>query len=102
MLRRCEKTHCGDRISLAAHQSNADNRIVVTLLNTGESIAPSHLPHICERFYRADAGRTLEGTVLSICEHIARAHGGALLMESVVGAGTTACVTLPRFAMDDF
>jgi signal transduction histidine kinase len=67
--------------------------------DTGEGIAPEHLPHLGERFYRVDAARTGDtggtGLGLAICRSIVNAHGGDLRIESQVGTGTTVNVTLP-------
>ncbi len=78
-------------------------KIQITIRDSGEGIAPEHLPHLTERFYRADTSRAREqggtGLGLSICRSIAEAHGGSLLVESEVGQGTTVCVTLPRLLL---
>jgi heavy metal sensor kinase len=76
------------------------NTVVVDVEDTGEGIAPEHLPHVTERFYRVDAARARAhggtGLGLSICKSIAEAHGGGLVVESEVGRGTRVRVTLPR------
>ena len=65
----------------------------VSVADTGEGIAPEHLPHLFERFYRADAARGRAaggvGLGLAICDWVARAHGGRLEVASTVGSGTT-------------
>jgi signal transduction histidine kinase len=47
--------------------------------DTGEGIAPEHLPHLGERFYRVDAARSADtggtGLGLAICRSITEAHG---------------------------
>ena len=67
--------------------------------DSGAGIAPEHLPHVCERFYRVDAARARArggtGLGLAICKSIVDAHGGTLEIESEVGRGTTVSVTLP-------
>jgi signal transduction histidine kinase len=72
---------------------------VITVRDTGCGIAPEHLPHLGERFYRVDPSRARPdggaGLGLSICRSIAEAHGGELAFESEVGAGTAVTVTLP-------
>lgn len=72
----------------------------VSVRDTGAGIAPEHLPHLGERFYRVDASRARPdggtGLGLSICKSIVDAHHGTLRIESVVGAGTTVTVSLPR------
>jgi signal transduction histidine kinase len=90
------------RIMLGAEAKEAT--IVVTVQDTGEGIAPDHLPHVRERFYRADAARAQEtggtGLGLAISQSIIEAHHGTLEIESVLGLGTVVRVTLPRASAD--
>jgi signal transduction histidine kinase len=73
--------------------------VTVTVVDRGPGIAPEHLPHVCERFYRADPARTRRGDStglgLAIAQSIAEAHGGTLTLQSAPGTGTQAVVTLP-------
>ncbi len=73
-------------------------QIVVQIADTGSGIAPEHLPHVTERFYRVEAARSRAqggtGLGLAICRSIAEAHGGNLEVSSVLGQGTTVRVTL--------
>ncbi|NDJ75030.1 MAG: HAMP domain-containing protein [Chloroflexi bacterium] len=64
--------------------------VTITIADTGQGIAPEHLPHVFERFYRAEASRTTAGAGLglTIALSIARAHGGTIEVESEVGQGT--------------
>jgi len=66
----------------------------------GSGVAPEHLPHLTEPFYRADPARRREtggyGLGLYLCRVIAEAHGGTLAIDSAPGQGTTVRVTLPR------
>ncbi|MGB9875774.1 MAG: sensor histidine kinase, partial [bacterium] len=75
-----------------------DGMIQVIASDMGMGIAPEHLPHIFERFYRVDKSRSEPGTGLglSIAAEIARAHGGRIEVKSVVGQGTTFIVFLPQ------
>jgi signal transduction histidine kinase len=86
------------RITLAARSEQ--DCVQITVTDTGVGIAPEHLPHLGERFYRVDPSRSRPdggaGLGLSICKSIVAAHGGTLTIESVVGKGTSVCVTLPR------
>lgn len=78
--------------------------ITVAIHDTGSGIPTEHLPHIFERFYRADPSRTGEtggtGLGLSICETIIKAHAGRIQVSSVVNRGTDVSVILP-LAMSD-
>ena len=76
-----------------------DERIVATRVsNTGDGIAPEHLPHLFERFYKVDRSRRDQGTGLglAIVKHIVLAHGGDVDVESRLGEGSTFTFTLPR------
>jgi two-component system, OmpR family, sensor kinase len=71
----------------------------IAVRDEGEGIAPEHLPHLFERFYRADGarGRSSGGTGLglAIAHAICRAHGGEITVTSAPGKGATFLVTLP-------
>ena len=90
-------TPAGGRITLAARREGG--QAVVTVTDTGDGIAPEHLMHLGERFYRVDSARArLDGGTglgLSIARSIAEAHGGALTLASTLGKGTMVTVTLP-------
>jgi signal transduction histidine kinase len=85
--------------SVCVSASREDDLVRVTIADTGIGIAPDHLVHLGERFYRADQSRTRgeggSGLGLSICKSIVEAHGGSIAFESVVGRGTTVTVRLP-------
>ncbi len=71
----------------------------VSVRDTGAGIPPEQLPRIFEKFYQADnqgAARAAgSGLGLAIAKQIVEAHGGAIVCESKVGAGTTFAITLP-------
>lgn len=60
--------------------------------DTGEGIAPEHIPRLTERFYRVDKGRSRQsggtGLGLAIVKHIMNHHRGSLLIESEIGKGS--------------
>lgn len=74
-------------------------QLALWIQDTGIGIAPQDLPHIFDRFFRADPARTHsagnKGLGLSIVKAIVEAHGGAVRAESTVGQGTTVAFTLP-------
>jgi signal transduction histidine kinase len=77
-------------------QAPDDKIVVVTITDTGIGIAPEHVLHIFDRFYRVDESRSTDGMGLglAIALDIARAHGGNIAVESRVGEGTTFNVRL--------
>ncbi|WP_167857553.1 sensor histidine kinase [Candidatus Chloroploca mongolica] len=90
-------TPAGGTITLAAEPQGSS--ICVTVRDTGNGIAPTDLPHIFERFYRADQarGRT-EGNAglgLAIAKALIEAMGGSIGATSTLGQGTDVWVRLP-------
>ncbi len=89
--------------TIAVRVTCPDGRTQVEVADTGIGIAPEHLEHLFERFYRVDPARGREsdgtGLGLAICRSIAEAHGGTIAVESAVGRGTRVTLTLP--AADD-
>jgi signal transduction histidine kinase len=73
----------------------------IIVRDTGIGIASNDLPHIFERFWRADLARTRtgerpgSGLGLAITKWIAEAHGGSIAASSRPGRGTTLTVVLP-------
>ena len=91
-------TNPGGRVSVAVEARQDQARLSVR--DTGIGIAPEHLPHIFERFYRADPARrhtsgNSNGLGLSIVEWVVRAHGGVVSVESQLGQGSCFTVMLP-------
>jgi len=90
----------GGQVSVELGSSNG--RAVFTVADTGIGIAPGDLPHVFDRFWRADSARTRTseragtGLGLAICKWIAEAHGGTIEVQSRPGRGTTFTVGLPR------
>ena len=74
-------------------------RVVLAVRNTGEPIAPEHLPHLFERFYRADGSRSRKeggyGLGLAIAQTITTAHRGQIEVRSSWDEGTVFSVELP-------
>ena len=84
------------RVKLISHPTSF---ILFSVSDTGDGIAPEDLPHIFDRFYRADRARTRSsggaGLGLAIARRMVEAHGGAIRAESTPGRGTTIAFTVP-------
>jgi two-component system OmpR family sensor kinase len=87
----------GGRVTLNA--AFEDGAIVVTVSDTGSGIAPEHLPHVFDRFYKVDPSRAGQaagsGLGLSIVKAIVERHGGTVTATSQVGGGTTFRLKFP-------
>ena len=92
-------TPSGGAVTLAA-AAGPDGAATITVADTGAGITAEHLPHIFERFYRADASRSREtggsGLGLAITKHLVEAHGGTIEARSTQGAGATFTIRLPQ------
>lgn len=77
-------------------QPEAD-QVVISVTDRGQGIAPTDLPHLFERFYRASGERQKEGIGLGlyIVSQLVEAMGGQIWAESRVGEGSTFAFTLP-------
>ena len=86
----------GGCIRIAA--KTAENKAYITVSDNGLGIPPDSLPHIFERFYRADPARDRSGTGLglSIVQWIVQAHNGDIQVESKVGQGTLFTIQIPN------
>jgi len=73
-------------------------QLVIVVSDTGEGIALAHLPHVFERFYRADSARSSSGSGLglSIAKSLIEAQHGQIAIASELGKGTRVTVTLPH------
>jgi two-component system phosphate regulon sensor histidine kinase PhoR len=74
-------------------------RAILEVVDNGVGIAADDVPHIFERFYRAERSRSRDmggtGLGLSIVKHIAQAHGGSVEVDTAPGAGSTFRLRLP-------
>lgn len=87
----------GGSVTVTHERRERSDRISV--IDTGEGLAPEHTVRIFERFYRIDRARSraLGGTGLglAIVKHLARAHGGEATVRSTLGEGSTFTIELP-------
>lgn len=90
-------TPAGSHIDLEAH--TGEREVIVTVRDNGPGIPATDLPHIFERFYRVEKGRSREkggtGLGLSIVKHIVQLHGGRVWAESTPGQGSAFHFSLP-------
>lgn len=93
-------TPAGGEVALGLSDQGAT--VTLTVADTGIGIAAGDLPHIFDRFWRADPSRSRvvespgTGLGLAITKWIAEAHGGMISVQSRPGRGTLFTVTLPR------
>lgn len=92
-----DHTPAEGRVTLRTGVESGQAAFAIT--DTGPGIAAEHLPHIFERFYRADDSRNRRtggaGLGLAICKAIADAHGAVLEVATVPGHGSTFTVRFP-------
>jgi heavy metal sensor kinase len=89
-------TPAGGQVSISAVASDRATALL-SVRDTGVGIAPEHLSHLFERFYRADPARSAGGLGLglAISRSIAEAHGGSIEVHSRPREGSTFNVRLP-------
>jgi two-component system, OmpR family, phosphate regulon sensor histidine kinase PhoR len=90
-------TPAGGQICIGMRQQGAE--VSVTVADTGVGIVDEDLPHVFERFFKADRSRERarggSGLGLAIARKIVELHGGTIGVESAPGAGSTFTVRLP-------
>ena len=91
--------YAGPGATAATTVGREGDAVTLTVADDGAGIPERHLPHVFERFYRADPSRSKRlggtGLGLSIVKHIAERFGGRAEASSREGFGTTITVTLP-------
>ena len=86
----------GGHVSLSAEREG--DAVVLRVTDDGAGIPPVHLPHVFDRFYKADPSRAERdgtGLGLSIVKAIVERHGGTVTVTSTPGVVTTFEVRLP-------
>jgi signal transduction histidine kinase len=96
-------TQSGGRVRLAIEASHPQH-LTLTVSDSGAGIAPEHLPHIFERYWRPgeaeprDAPSRSAGLGLAIVKRIVELHGSVIRVHSVPQQGTTFAFALPQAA----
>ena len=98
VLENAAHTPSGGAIHISAEAEG--EYVLINVSDTGPGIAPEHLLHLGERFYRVDTARSRPdggtGLGLSIGKGIIEAHHRGSNIESTLGVGTTVRIRLPR------
>nr|WP_211718042.1 ATP-binding protein [Nocardiopsis sp. MG754419] len=87
----------GGTVTVRAHQ--AGSQVVIQVADTGVGIAEEDLPHVFDRFWRADRSRNRRtggsGLGLAIVRGLVELHGGSVAARSTLGEGTAFTLRLP-------
>jgi len=87
--------HPGGKVTVST-RADAES-VSVSISDTGIGISKDDLPHVFERFYKADKARPTGGSGLglAIAKHVVQAHGGSIRAQSQEGKGSTFSFSLP-------
>ena len=107
LLNALRHTPGGGSVTVSA--AAGDGTVAIAIVDTGDGIAAEDLPHVFERFWRADPARACRtvgsvgaasgtGLGLSVAESLVTAQGGRIWAESTPGVGTVFRFTLPAVA----
>lgn len=95
------------RVELLASRDE-QNALVIEVRDTGQGIPPEAVPHVFERFYRADPSRSRQpqrsggsGLGLAIAKELIEAQGGVITLNSVQGEGTTVTIRFPAATLPE-
>lgn len=86
-------TDAGDTIEITC--TKQDNFVCVIVKDSGCGISKEHLPHVKEKFYKANQTKRGSGIGLALVNEIVVMHKGELLIDSEEGVGTTVTIKIP-------
>lgn len=96
LIARCRRITGTEASELRNAPAPADeDQVVIEIIDTGRGMSEDELEHAFEPYYTTRAGMNATGIGLTVCESIAKAHDGFILLQSKVGRGTIATVCLP-------
>jgi signal transduction histidine kinase len=91
--------HTPESGQIAIHAARRGGDIVITVADTGPGVPPEHLPHLFERFWRAEPSRSRRtggsGLGLAIARRIVEAHDGRIWAENIPTGGLRVGFSLP-------
>ena len=74
---------------------DSGNFAKIAIADQGCGISKEDLPHVKEKFYKANVSVRGSGIGLAVADEIVKMHGGEILLDSVEGEGTTVTIRLP-------
>ncbi|GEM49154.1 sensor histidine kinase [Deinococcus cellulosilyticus] len=95
--------HTPEKGHITVTLSEQDRWVTLMVRDTGRGIPAEHLPHVFERFYRAEpaAGGRHAGLGLTLCQQLVQQMGGTVSLKSTPGAGTEVTVNFPAARMKE-
>ncbi len=91
-------TDAGGKIKISIERNQ--KYVTISIEDNGKGISEKDLPHIKEKFYKADNTVRGTGIGLAVTDEIVKNHGGVLNISSVAGEGTIVQITLPVYALE--
>ncbi|MCA1964590.1 MAG: response regulator [Prosthecobacter sp.] len=94
---RCQAHDPGESYphELPADHQESPAGVIIEITDTGEGIPAENLPHIFEPYFSTRKAENATGLGLTVCESIAKAHGGSISVRSEPGRGTAVRLYLP-------
>ena len=100
---RCHAPDAGEMFphDVTTDHPNQPTGVVIEVHDRGDGILPENLPHVFEPYFSTRKAENATGLGLTVCESIAKAHGGTLSVRSEAGKGTSIRFYLPVDAEGD-
>lgn len=99
LLNALNHTSQGDEITINVSIIE-QNRVQISVIDSGEGINPEDLPHVFDRFYKSPTSKG-SGLGLAIVKSLVEAHKGTMTVESIAGSGTKMIILIPKNNTDD-